>query len=109
MKKTTPDPVNRPAHYTHGKVETIDAIEAALTPEQFAGFCLGNAIKYLSRANHKDAFDQDLRKAQWYLNRIIGKHKTRRDHADPLIVRGADLVTAGLHAALVDDTCISND
>ena len=64
------DPVNRPAHYTDGKIEVIDFIE-----DKKLGFCLGNAIKYISRAGKKDnnSYLQDLKKAKWYLDREIAK------------------------------------
>jgi hypothetical protein len=64
------DPVNHPDHYTAGNIECIDAIQAALTPEQFIGYCRGNAIKYIWRADRKGGI-QDLQKAIWYLNRAI--------------------------------------
>jgi hypothetical protein len=63
------DPVNNPSHYTTGGIECIDAIEAALTPEQFQGFCRGNAIKYAWRAGRKGDAAEDLSKGAWYLNR----------------------------------------
>jgi hypothetical protein len=64
------DPVNHPDHYTAGNIECIDAIQAALTPEQFIGYCRGNAIKYIWRADRKGGI-QDLQEAIWYLNRAI--------------------------------------
>ena len=62
------DPVNRPSHYTDGKIEVIDYIE-----DKKLGFCLGNAIKYISRAGKKDPSKEveDLRKAKWYIERRI--------------------------------------
>lgn len=62
------DPVNRPAHYTDGKIEVIDYIE-----DKKLGFCLGNAIKYISRAGKKDPTKEieDLKKAKWYIERRI--------------------------------------
>ena len=60
------DPVNHPAHYTVGGVETIDFIEA-----KGLGYHLGNVIKYVTRADHKGQKLEDLKKAQWYLNRAI--------------------------------------
>ena len=62
------DPVNRPAHYTDGKIEVIDYIE-----DKHFGFCLGNAVKYISRAGKKDPAKtvEDLRKAIWYIERRI--------------------------------------
>ena len=64
------DPVNSPEHYTYGGIETIDYLAAKLTEEQFVGYCLGNVLKYLSRAGHKGKL-QDLRKAGWYLERLL--------------------------------------
>ena len=64
------DEVNHPAHYTDGGIETIDFIEAKLSPEEFRGYCLGNALKYLSRTGKKGDPIIDLQKAQWYLARI---------------------------------------
>lgn len=62
------DAVNKPAHYTRGKIETIDVIE-----DWGLGFCLGNTVKYISRAGHKDPAKEleDLKKARWYLDRHI--------------------------------------
>jgi len=64
------DPVNHPAHYTQGEIECIDAIQAALTPEEFAGYCKGNALKYIWREQHKGGAES-LLKAQWYLDRLF--------------------------------------
>lgn len=69
-----PDPVNHPQHYTFGGIETIDFIQAKLGPEAFQAFCLGNVLKYCSRHNHKGGME-DLRKARWYLDRIIQAEK----------------------------------
>ena len=63
------DMVNNPPHYQTGGIEAIDYIQAKLTPEEFAGYCRGNALKYLSRAGHKDATAQEVGKAIWYLER----------------------------------------
>ena len=65
--QTENDPLN-PKHYTDGKIEVIDFIE-----DKKLGFCLGNAIKYISRAGKKDPTKEveDLRKAIWYLERRI--------------------------------------
>ena len=62
------DPVNRPSHYTDGKIEVIDFIE-----DKKLGFCLGNAVKYIARAGKKDPTKEveDLNKAKWYVERRI--------------------------------------
>lgn len=64
------DPVNRPAHYTHGGIETIDYLKAKMSPEMFEGFLLGNVLKYTSRYREKNG-RQDLEKARWYLNKLL--------------------------------------
>jgi hypothetical protein len=64
-----PDMIN-PDHYKVGGIETIDYLRAKLTPEEFAGYCRGNALKYLSRAGHKDDAAQEVSKAIWYLERL---------------------------------------
>lgn len=66
------DNVNRPSHYTTGKVECIDALEAAT--EGLSGLeavCTANAIKYLWRWKKKNG-QEDLRKARWYINKLLG-------------------------------------
>ena len=68
---TAPDMVNHPPHYKVGGIEAIDYIQAKLTAEEFSGYCKGNALKYISRANHKKDATEDLRKAIWYLNRLV--------------------------------------
>ena len=62
------DAIN-PDHYTFGGIETIDYLEAKLSPEEFAGFCRGNVLKYVSRIGHKDADVIEIGKAIWYLQR----------------------------------------
>ena len=64
------DAIN-PTHYKAGGVETIDFLRAKLTPEEFAGFCKGNVIKYLSRAELKGGAE-DYRKAAWYAIWLAG-------------------------------------
>lgn len=65
-----PDPVNRPEHYTSGGIECIDAMTAAFGDETVKDFCLCNAFKYLWRHRQKNGVE-DLKKARWYLNRLI--------------------------------------
>jgi hypothetical protein len=63
------DNVTQPAHYTKGGIECIDAIRAALSADEFRGFCKGNAIKYAWREKHKNG-DEDLRKGEFYLREL---------------------------------------
>jgi hypothetical protein len=68
-----PDMVNSPPHYTDGGIEAIDYIEAKLGPDGFRSYCIGNALKYVSRAGKKADLKQDLSKAIWYLRRAGGE------------------------------------
>lgn len=60
------DVVNSPSHYKVGGIETIDFIEA-----KQLDYHLGNVVKYISRADYKDEKLENLKKAQWYLNRAV--------------------------------------
>ena len=63
MKKET---VDHPTHYNKGKIEVIEAIE-----DWDLNFSEGNVIKYVARHRFKGEPLEDLKKAQWYLNRLI--------------------------------------
>ena len=66
------------AHYRQGEIECIDAIRAALTDEEWRGFCKGNVLKYVWREKHKGGNDT-LVKAQDYLRwTIAGKAEGKR-------------------------------
>lgn len=73
------NPVNHPSHYQGNGVECIDCIASAVSGlDGFHGFCAGNAIKYIFRFSHKNGVE-DLRKAEWYIDRLIkaipGRHE----------------------------------
>lgn len=73
LKQEEQDVVNKPKHYTYGDIEVIDYIEQVTKnykPE--LAFAIGNAIKYISCANHKNG-KEDLDKARWYLERAFEK------------------------------------
>ncbi len=72
------DNVHHPRHYTDGKIEVIDYID-----DKGFGYCLGNAIKYISRAGKKDPATaiEDLQKALWYINHEI----ERRQQGPPAV------------------------
>ena len=65
------DIVNKPGHYTVGGHEAIAVIKAKLTPEEFRGYCKGNVLKYVMRANYKDHHDTDILKAEYYIRECI--------------------------------------
>ena len=65
------DMVNHPPHYTGGGVECIDAIRASMSDEAFEGFLKGQVMKYIWRYEKKRKPLEDLKKADWYLGRLI--------------------------------------
>lgn len=75
------DVINHPQHYTLGKIEVIDFIE-----DKDLNFNLGNVVKYVARAGHKKSSGksldakalEDLKKAQWYLNREIATRESMK-------------------------------
>lgn len=77
---TMADVINHPQHYTLGKIEVIDFIE-----DKGLNFNLGNVVKYVARAGHKKSSGksmdakalEDLKKAQWYLNREISSREAK--------------------------------
>ena len=74
------DMIKHPQHYTLGKIEVIDFIE-----DKGLNFNLGNVVKYVARAGHKKSSGksmdakalEDLKKAQWYLNREISSREAK--------------------------------
>ena len=73
------DPVNHPRHYTRGGIECIDALDAAVEgcpPDE--AICAANVIKYVWRYTDKNPVES-LKKARWYLDRLIGKVEARAD------------------------------
>jgi hypothetical protein len=56
------------SYYDAGGVEVIKIIKAKLTPEQYEGFLLGNAMKYLCRLNFKQQKERDIEKAAKYMS-----------------------------------------
>jgi hypothetical protein len=84
---TMHDPVNRPQHYT----EHPSGVECIQITEHM-NFCLGNAVKYIWRADLKHDAIEDLKKARWYIDREIqrrksgknGQHQEVGGHAGPV-------------------------
>ena len=71
------DSINHPPHYTYGQIEVIDYIEqvASIYPSRQAP-SVANVIKYISRAPLKGGIE-DLKKARFYLNRLIEMEESR--------------------------------
>ena len=69
------DVVNSPPHYKTGGIEAIEGIEASMGPEAYAGYLKGNIMKYMWRYERKGKPVEDLKKARWYLGRLIAAHE----------------------------------
>ena len=85
--------VNHPSHYNSGNIEVIEAID-----DWKLGFYEGNVVKYVARAKHKGKQLEDLKKAAWYLNRLIEQveftpaqksHDEMPHRENPALVRAA--------------------
>lgn len=63
------DKIN-PEHYKQGSIQCIDAMQQVLSTEEFQGYLKGNVFKYIWREKNKNGIE-DLRKARWYLDRLI--------------------------------------
>ena len=100
------DEINSPSHYMlFPDMEAIDVIIAALTPEEFAGYCKGNALKYRLRAGAKGPAEKCIAKANWYQQKLrqqaraeFGQQNTidcrtdeQRGFNDPRTVEGVDV------------------
>ena len=59
-----------PEHYQKQDFEAIEVIKSVLTPEQYAGYLIGNSLKYLLRVNDKDTVQMNIGKAEWYASRL---------------------------------------
>ncbi|ADO14415.1 AB1gp44 [Acinetobacter phage AB1] len=68
--KDADDKVNQPSHYANFSIECIDAMQAMLSRDEFIGYLRGNIFKYLWRYKLKNGVE-DLKKAQWYQNKLI--------------------------------------
>lgn len=76
MSNTTPaseERVDHPKHYNQGAIEVIDAIE-----DWGLGFHDGNVVKYVARHRHKNGIE-DLKKARWYLERMISNMEAKEN------------------------------
>lgn len=84
------DEISNPKHYDlfPDGMQAIDVIEAALTPEEFAGYLKGNFLKYRLRAGEKGPAEKCIGKSEWYRERLLEHHDfmnseaiTRAEHA----------------------------
>jgi|TARA_R100001163_G_C5037056_1_gene176007 hypothetical protein len=64
------DNVNHPPHYNKGGMEAISYIKQQLGSSYFA-YLEGSVIKYIHRHKYKTSNIEDLKKASWYLDKLI--------------------------------------
>ena len=69
--KSKGDSVESPSHYNNGSIECIDYLKDNMPFDNYIGYLEGNMKKYLHRWRYKKKPLEDLKKAQWYLNRLI--------------------------------------
>jgi len=74
MSTAKPDNVNHPSHYTFSKFEVIDVLQEWFSTNPL----LWQVVKYVARAEHKNDYLEDLRKAEFYLKREIENEINRR-------------------------------
>ena len=74
MRDKKVDLINKPPHYTFGKIEVIDVID-----DWNLGFYEAQVLKYLARHRYKGDPIGDLKKAKWYLDRLISKLDNKKD------------------------------
>lgn len=74
VKKT--DVVNHPDHYNNGNIECIEYLKDNMSWQGFTGYLEGNCKKYLHRWRYKKKPIEDLKKAAWYLDRLIRELET---------------------------------
>ena len=70
------DAVNHPAHYTQGGIECIDALSAMVSgyPDPVNATLAWQVVKYIWRHPFKGKPLEDLKKARFYLDRLIARH-----------------------------------
>jgi hypothetical protein len=81
LKEVQSDNVNHPKHYGQGDIECIEYIADFLTYEEYIGYLRGNTAKYLHRWRYKNGLE-DLKKAQWYLARLVEEVGNEEDNPD---------------------------
>ena len=72
-----------PAYYDVGGISVNDVIRAKLTPEEYAGWCKGNILKYTMRAKYKEDEQKDLKKAADYMRWLIESKEGKDDELHP--------------------------
>lgn len=79
--QTTKELVNHPEHYNgDSEYECIKVLKAWFSESEYRGFLRGNLIKYVCRLGKKDNEIQELKKARWYLDKLIEDYEGKNDN-----------------------------
>ena len=81
IKDFDKDQAINPDHYKDSEIECIDAIESMLSREEFTGFLRASHFQYMWRYKNKNGVE-DLKKADWYLNKLIHHETNNRREND---------------------------
>lgn len=102
------DNVNHPKHYTQGGIECIEAIDAAVInkPTTREAVCVANVIKYLWRYESKNGLE-DVKKARWYLDRLLMHISKRERKKEKKHKRGAKKMIKSDRSVRVKNYAIS--
>lgn len=73
------DLINHPDHYMVGGFEAIDVIASKMDLIEYRGYLRGNVMKYVMRCKYKDQEEQDLKKALWYLSRLVSTYEVKNE------------------------------
>lgn len=76
LDKKLGDAVEKPAHYNNGNIECIEYLKDNMSWDAYTGYLEGNCKKYLHRWRYKQKPIEDLKKARWYLDRLIHELQT---------------------------------
>ena len=76
------DVVNEPNHYQHGTFEVIDEMLIVFGVEATLTFCKMNAWKYRARAPYKGTFQQDMDKANRYIEMAYQIQQIRQEYPE---------------------------
>lgn len=68
--------VNHTSRYNQNGIECFEVIRAAIGTEGLRHFMIGNAIKYVFRAEHKGKYLEDMKKARFYIDYVIKIHES---------------------------------
>lgn len=86
--------VNHPSHYNQNGIECFDVILAAIGKQGLRHFMIGNAIKYLFRAEYKGKYLEDLKKARFYIDEVLDIYSMYDNDTEGILRQGRSDATS---------------